>query len=127
MNNHAKIAGILSIISGAFGGFHLIGASFSVYIFRYMFKTPYYGYPSIPPDEFITIMTIFYSAIGLFFALVGVLGIVGGLYALKKKRWGLAVAGAIAATITFFPCGIPAIIYVTLAKQDFSEPKSSTI
>ena len=70
-------------------------------------------------------MTVFYSAIGLFYALVGVLGIVGGVFALKKNRWSLALAGAIAGTVTFFPCGIPAIIFVTLAKQEFSVPIQS--
>ncbi len=75
------------------------------------------------PSEFLTIMTIFYAIIGLFFVLIGVLGIVGGVFALKKKRWGVALAGAIAGTVTFFPCGIPAIIFVVLAKPEFSAKK----
>ena len=69
-------------------------------------------------------MVVFYAAIGLLFALVGVLGIVGGIFAIKKKRWGLALAGAIAGTVTFFPCGIPAIIFVTLGKPEFSAPET---
>jgi hypothetical protein len=49
-----------------------------------------------------------------------VLAIVGGAFALKKRHWPLALAGAIAGTITFFPCGIPAIIFVSLGKEEFS-------
>jgi uncharacterized membrane protein HdeD (DUF308 family) len=65
-------------------------------------------------------LTIFYSIIGILFVLVGILGIVGGVFALRKKNWGVALAGAIAGCVTFFPCGIPAIIFVTLAKPEFS-------
>jgi hypothetical protein len=53
-------------------------------------------------------------------ALIGALGIVGGVYAIKKKHWALALAGAIAGTVTFFPCGIPAIIFVSLGKEEFT-------
>ena len=70
-------------------------------------------------------MAVFYGALGLFFLLVGILAVIGGIYALKKKYWGLALAGAIAGTVTFFPCGIPAIIFVTLGKPEFSIPQPS--
>ncbi|MFC2067614.1 hypothetical protein ACFLTP_01140 [Chloroflexota bacterium] len=60
-------------------------------------------------------MTICYSALGLFFALIGVLGIVGGIFALKKKHWGLTLARSIVGIFTFFPCGILVIIFVTMA------------
>ena len=69
-------------------------------------------------------MTVFYVAFGLFFVLLGTFGVVGGIFALKKKRWGLALAGAIAGTVVFMPVGIPAIIYVTKAQPEFSSSES---
>jgi len=123
MPNNARVAGILTIISGAFGFFGLVWMLVSILMMRVMFSTPFTPYGSPFPTEVITIMTIFYAIIGLFFVLIGVLGIVGGVFALRKRRWGLALAGAIAGTITFFPCGIPAIIFVTLAKPEFSARK----
>jgi hypothetical protein len=128
MNNNSKIGGILSIISGAFGVFYLAMTVFSIYMFRAMFSqpfSPFSQYPPTPPPEFFTLMTVFYSVFGGFFALIGVLGIIGGVFSLKKRRWGLALAGAIAGTITFFPCGIPAIIFVTMAKPKFAAPPLS--
>ena len=125
MNNNAKVGGILSIVSGAFGIFGLAGALFSIYIFRFMFSETSTPYGGGPPPEFFTIMTIIYVAWGLLFALIGALGVVGGVFALKRKRWGLALAGSIAGTVTFFPCGIPAIIFVTLAKPEFSTLETS--
>ena len=123
MPNNAKVAGILTIISGAFGVLWLVWAVFAILMFRFMFSTPFTPFRSPVPSGFLTLITIFYAVFGLFFVLVGVLGIVGGVFALNKKNWGLALAGAIAGTVTFFPCGIPAIIYITMAKPEFSAPK----
>jgi hypothetical protein len=128
MSSNAKAGGILTIVSGALGVFGLVGALFLIFIFRFLYNetyTPYAPYGSGPPAEFFTFITIFYAAWGLIFALIGALAVVGGISALKKKRWGLALAGSIAGTITFFPCGIPAIIFVKLAKPEFSEPEAS--
>ena len=124
MSNNAKVGGILSIISGAFGAFHLVWAFLGIYMFHFMISEPFMPYSVAPPDEFFqnfyTFMFIFYGAIGISFALVGALGVVGGIFAIRKKRWGLALAGAIAGTVTFFPCGIPVIIFVTLGKPEFA-------
>jgi hypothetical protein len=123
MTNHARVGGILTIVAGAFGVLGLFWALLMVLMMRLMFSTPdfYYGEPF--PTDFFTFMMIFYSIMGLFVALIGVLGIVGGVFALKKKRWGMALAGAIAGSITFLPCGVPAIIFVVLAKPEFSAKK----
>jgi hypothetical protein len=123
MTHNAKVGGILSIISGAFGVLYLLWMVFGILMFRAMFSDPHFmdGSGSLPPSEFFTFMTIFYSAIGLFFTLVGVLAIVGGAFALKRKHWGLALAGAIAGTVVFFPCGIPAIIYAAMSKPEFAK------
>jgi hypothetical protein len=122
MGNNAKVGGILSIVSGAFG---FLGAGYFVlmlWLFNFMFTTPQPQGPMTPefPQEMFQIMAIIYGGIGLILALIGVLAIVGGVYALKKRHWLLALAGAIAGTVTFFPCGIPAIIFVSLGKEEFT-------
>ena len=122
MENKAKIAGILSIISGAFGVLSGIGlAFFGIFMANMTYRaggsfSPY----SSMPREFFTIFAAIYGVIGFLSLLIGVLAIVGGVFAIKKKKWGLALAGAIAGTVTFFPCGIPAIILVSMAKPEFS-------
>jgi hypothetical protein len=122
MGNNAKVGGILSIVSGAFGFLALGYFVFIIWMFNFMFTMPQPYGPMTPelPQEFFQIMAIFYGAMGLIMALIGALGIVGGVYALKKKHWGLALAGAIAGSVTFFPCGIPAIIFVCLGKDEFA-------
>ena len=51
---------------------------------------------------------------------VVILAIVGGIYALGRKRWGLALTGAICACFPIIPLGVLAIIFVSLGKKEFA-------
>ena len=123
MNKAAPVGGILSIISGGFG--ILFGAGVSVFsiFMNVMFRaTAPYGSPGFPP-EMMTWMMIIYLVMGIGLALIGALALVGGIYCLKRKIFGLALAGAIGGAITFFPTGIIAVIYTTMAQPEFQGPK----
>ncbi|MBE9477778.1 MAG: hypothetical protein IMY81_00870, partial [Chloroflexi bacterium] len=50
---------------------------------------------------------------------VGTVAVVGGIYALRRKTWGFALAGTILATICSTPLGILAIIFVSMGKREF--------
>jgi len=61
-----------------------------------------------------------FSAIGFPIIVVGVIAIVGGSYALKRRMWGLALAGSICALLgPWVILGILAIIFVSLGKGEF--------
>jgi hypothetical protein len=50
----------------------------------------------------------------------GIIAIVGGICALQRRVWGLALAGSICALIgPWFLLGILAIIFVSLGKREF--------
>jgi vacuolar-type H+-ATPase subunit I/STV1 len=53
---------------------------------------------------------------------VGIVAIVGGIFTLRRRIWGLALAGAICATLSLFTfyLGVLAIIFTTMAKKEFS-------
>ena len=51
--------------------------------------------------------------------IMGIVAIVGGIYALKRRIWGLALAGSICALLSVWFLGIPAIIFVILGKSEF--------
>ena len=57
-------------------------------------------------------------------AIVSILALVGGVYALQRKRWGLALAGSIAAILASvpllgtLPVGISATTMIALAKDE---------
>lgn len=60
------------------------------------------------------------SAIGAPLIVIGIVAIIGGIYALRRKVWGLALAGSICALIgPWFILGILAIIFVALGKGEF--------
>jgi hypothetical protein len=48
-----------------------------------------------------------------------VIAIVGGVYSLKRKAWGLAPAGSICALSGYFILGLLAIIFVAMGKNEF--------
>jgi len=68
---------------------------------------------------------------GIFLALaaiaiaIRIVAIVGGIFALKRKRWGLALAGSICAIFSSFlillnvPLGVAAIVLVVLGRGEF--------
>ena len=61
-----------------------------------------------------------FSAIGAPLIVFGIIAIVGGIYALRRKIWGLALAGSISALLgPWFVLGILAIIFVALGKGEF--------
>lgn len=110
-----KVAGILDIVAGAFG----VITSFSLGLWLALF--PYFI--SSEPSEFhdfpVQFVAIFMIPCAVFIFAAGVLAIVGGICAIKKKRWGLALAGSIAAFFGSSPLGVAAIIFTALSKKEF--------
>ncbi len=99
-------AGILDIISGAFaliGTFGLIiGGSITGIV------------PEVP--GFVPALLL---GLAVPLAVVGILAIVGGVYALKRVKWGWALTGSIVALFPSWPLGIAAIVFTILAKNEF--------
>jgi hypothetical protein len=121
MQNNARIGGILSIVAGALGGLgSLMGVLFMILIFSIAATDSTYYYDGYRyADGSFTVFMVIWLVFAVFFILLGALGIVGGIFAIRRKNWGLALAGAIGGTITFFPVGVPAIIFVAMGKGEF--------
>ena len=60
------------------------------------------------------------GAIGAPLIVFGIIAIVGGVVALRRRLWGLALAGSILALFCVFILGIPAIIFVAQARREFA-------
>ena len=50
---------------------------------------------------------------------LGVLELIAGIYAIRRKNWGLALAGSIVAALPFEVLGILALIFVAMGKNEF--------
>jgi uncharacterized membrane protein YidH (DUF202 family) len=104
------VAGILSIIAGEFsivGG--VVALRHGALASRILFH---------PRLESLAVVVI----------VLGIVAIVGGVCAISRQMWGLALAGAICALFPPSLCvlGILAIVFVVRAKKEFgiSTPKS---
>jgi len=111
-----KVAGILSIIAGVFG---LISGIVLTVVARLSDLIPWYCWDA--PLELETVPFPLIGAIGAIFIILGIVAIVGGAFAIQRRIWGLALAGAICALIVppVFILGILSIIFVAMSKNEF--------
>jgi len=58
--------------------------------------------------------------VGIGVIVLGIISMVGGVFAMKRRRWGLALAGSICALVAVnIGLAIPAILLLSLAKDVF--------
>jgi len=123
------VAGILDIVSGAFGV--AVGLFMSLHVHaaraaqgaagaapRVAPSAPHMGAFPAMPHFFFPGMGL---AMGIALIVLGVLAIVGGIFALRLKVWGLALAGAIGGLVTGRLLGLLALIFIVLGKKDFEK------
>jgi hypothetical protein len=115
----ATTAGILDIIAGGFNGLIAIGIIVVIIFFGNL--SPMIM-ENIPPEDapFVMpmIVPILIGAL-VFFIATAVFPIIGGAYALQRRRWGWALAGSIIAIFRTSVLGILATIFVSMARDEF--------
>jgi hypothetical protein len=115
--NKPQLGGIFSIVSGAIGALMGLG----ILIIPIFMTAAIYSEPFPESRFFVGFTWLIYSALSLYYVALGALAIVGGIFALKKIRWGWALAGAIAASMCFFYLGIVAVIMVSMSQAEFGK------
>ena len=110
------VAGILDIVSGALS---LVGLV--LFIIGFMVFKAIGGTDMPMPMPIIPIYggLAFLFAVAIPILIAEILAIVGGIYALKRKKWGLALTGSIAALFASWPLGIAAIVFTAMSKEEF--------
>ena len=111
--NKPTVAGILAIITGALGLLWAICLFIGYAVVAGTLDIPT-GY--IP--EFVPGIVLGMAIPTLILA---ILALIGGIYAVQRKIWGLALAGSIAAILAFFPLGIPATVFTAQSKNEFEQ------
>jgi hypothetical protein len=77
------------------------------------------GFGALIPFGFMLWFGGLLGMVGAPFIILGIIAIVGGIYALKRRIWGLALVGSICALPAGFLLGLLAIIFVSLGKGEF--------
>jgi hypothetical protein len=103
-------AGILELVSGAAALTGVLVLLFiSLIAGAFLHSTPYYVVLSIC------------LLLALILLIAAMLAIIGGISSLRRTRWGLALAGSIAALFPWWPLGVMAIVLIVLSKENFSQ------
>ncbi len=61
-----------------------------------------------------------FGAIGAPLIVLGIISIIGGIFAMQRRVWWLALVGAILAVPGTFVLGVLAIIFVAMGKKEFA-------
>lgn len=107
------VAGILDIVAGDLSFVGLIFAFFGILALKATGGID--QSMGIQATMMLTIMAV----VAIFAIIVDVLAIIGGIYALQRRRWGLALTGSIAAFLASWPLGIAAIVFTAVSKNEF--------
>jgi hypothetical protein len=105
-------AGILDIIAGSFG---LIGGVILLILGAVGSSVMPYLVPQVPTAVAVAIFT----SIAVPLIIIAILAIIGGIYALRRKVWGLALAGSIAAFFPSWILGLTSVVLTALSKKEF--------
>ena len=60
-----------------------------------------------------------FSGFGVIYLIFGVLAVVGGYYALKRKLWGMALTGSILGVFIIWPLAAASIVFIILSHKEF--------
>ena len=112
------VAGILDITVGTID---LLGAMALIIAISVV------GTPGLIPEQdfyplAVSSVNAILGTITIYLGIAGILAIVGGVFALQRKAWGLALAGSIAATMTASVLGILAIVFLATSRDEFGRP-----
>ena len=116
------MAGILDIVAGAIG---MVGGIYFVmlnWIFNAIKETLRFNPEIVQPAVIQWVEQMFSTlfAVPFVFVFIGIVSIIGGVYALQRRIWVFALAGAIGSCIAFPFFGIPSVIITSLAKDEFN-------
>ena len=111
-------AGVLDLLAGTLA---LIGFAILVFI-GFILQTA----PDLDPDEFgIAVAQALFGALAMGALLLALLALFGGVCALQRRRFGWALAGAIAAALVCAPLGVPSLILTVIAEHDLRAARAA--
>ncbi|MCJ7605635.1 MAG: hypothetical protein MUO19_06335, partial [Dehalococcoidales bacterium] len=70
------------------------------------------------PPVIISPVAIVFIVLVVYIALTAA-AVIGGIEALRRKHWGLALTGAVIAALPFSLFGVAAVILVVLSREEF--------
>jgi hypothetical protein len=116
MNNKRVSAGILSIVSGSLGILFTAWGIFLITVF-----IPVAAKELDVDTSALGLITSAATIIPMLMGIASLVAIMGGIFAIRRKRWGVALTGTIASIVAFWPTGIVATVMLTGSKDQFTD------
>jgi uncharacterized membrane protein len=115
------VAGILMLAAATFNIAWLIGALTRVLDIKALLRASWVisPFPYVILDIGFGGNTILASVVAIIFVLGIILSIVGGIFALRRRAWGVALTGSLGACICVPLFGIAAAILIVVSKNLF--------
>ena len=113
-------AGILNIISGAsnlIAGITVaaLGTAMNEFLVDYVAESL-----DLALTLTQSVVTLIIILVAILIVIHGIVSVLGGIYALKRRVWWLALLGSINTLLSIPLIGIPAIIFIVLSKKEFA-------
>jgi hypothetical protein len=115
----STVAGVLTIVGGVLSLICFLGMIVAaVLVGSSETVLDYFRDAGVSGD--ISLVQTILIIIAIFFAITAALALIGGIFAVQRKRWGWALAGSIAAILgSWWPLGIAATVFTAMAKDEF--------
>jgi hypothetical protein len=126
VQKYSRTGGILTIVAGCFSIFYFIMGIVYMLLPQLM-ESAVATKNAADSKTVMMIFTIIGAGICLFALVAGVLSITGGIFGLKRKKWAIALAGAISAALLFFPIGIIATVLTSMGHLEFNGSASDSL
>ena len=116
--------GILSIIGGVIGLFASMGLFIAISALNFTEDwMGRWGMYDIPIN-----ITSILLAIAIPFCVCGIIAVIGGIFAVQRKCWGMALAGSIAAFFPAWILGLGAMVFIAISHDEFGpQAKTDTV
>jgi len=111
------VAGILGIVSASFKLLAVFGLIIAIVVVE---GNPYIDLSLAAGGVPVNVVAILWI-ITIPLAVFGILALVGGIYALRRKRWGLALAGSIGAFLPSSLLGMASVVLTALSIKEFEQ------
>lgn len=110
-----KAGGILSILAG------VMGLLTTVIITLLLFLPELLSGGDSYDRSLSLVLLLFFVPFLVIFSILDVMAVVGGIHALKRERWGLALGGAICGAVSYAVLGVFAVVFIAMSRDEFKK------
>lgn len=115
--------GVLNIVTGVLNLIGGLALGILAAVFRSLQDNPTFQVDD--PDVLPVLIAVFWI-VGVVLLILGIISIIGGVFAIQRKKWGWALAGSICSILCSTILGVLSLVFVIMGKKEFSRQGDNT-